>query len=183
MATASDNGKEEKGDLGEPQAENTHPLLYSLKIGFFAGLIWGLVRWLATGLNFTNVHQAFLLDPFVQRKVLAGFFWQAGGLLMFIAMSMIAAVVYAALFLRLRGPWPGFFFGGGWWALTYAWLGPLVGAVPPLKQIGWNSMVTDLCLYLIWGLFIGYSIAFEFHDESKREPSPKTGKGSAPTSS
>ncbi len=161
----------------------TRPVLYSLKIGFFAGLIWGLLRWLASGLHFTKVSQAFLLDPFVPRAWLGGFYWQLGGLGAFIAMSILAAVLYVALLGKLSGPWPGFAFGAVWWALVYAWAGPLVGALPPLNLIGWDSIVTDFCLFLLWGLFIGYSISFELHDEAALEPSPNKAQGSPQPSS
>ncbi|WP_182300469.1 YqhR family membrane protein [Cohnella cholangitidis] len=146
-------------------------------------MIWGLVRWLATGLNFTKVSQAYLLDPFFPRKLLVGFYWQAAGLGMFILMSMLAALVYFAILGRLRGPWPGIWFGAVWWMLAYAWAGPLVGAVPPLNAIGWNSIVTDFCLFLMWGVFIGYSIAFELHNEAAREPAAQAAKGSPQPSS
>ncbi len=156
----------------------THPILFSMKIGFFAGLIWGLVRWLATGLNFTSVIHAFLLDPFFPRKWLAGFYWQAAGLASFIVMSVVAALLYVIILGGLRGPWPGIFFGAAWWGLVYAWAGPAIGAVPPLAEIGWNSIVTDFCLFVIWGLFIGFSIAFELHNEAEREPAKKSEDGS-----
>ncbi|MFC5467902.1 YqhR family membrane protein [Cohnella suwonensis] len=171
------NGKAGNGNGNDPAP--TNKILFSLKIGFFAGVFWGLIRWLATGLNLTNVHQAFLLDPFVPRSYLAGFYWQLAGWGMFILMSMLAAVVYVAALGRLGGPWPGFWFGALWWALCYAWLGPLVGTVPPLREIGWSSIATDFCLFLAWGLFIGYSIAFELHDESGREPTAN-GRGDSP---
>jgi ABC-type antimicrobial peptide transport system permease subunit len=154
----------------ELRENGTSPIRYSCIIGFFAGLIWGLIRWLATGLNFTNVTQAFLLDPFVNREVLGGFLWQLAGLIAFIGMSIIAALVYILLLGRFKGPFPGLLFGLSWWGLVYAGAGPIIGAVPPLNKIGWNSIATDLCLFLVWGLFIGYSIAFEFHSESEQEP-------------
>lgn len=153
--------------------------MHSLKIGLFAGVIWGLVRWLATGLNFTRVTQAYLLDPFVERKLLGSFWWQFAGWLAFIAMSVVAALVYWLLLGRLKGPWPGLLFGAGWWGIFYALAGPLIGAVPSLRTIGWDSMTTDFCLYAVWGLFIGYSIAFELHDEFEREPANSPAKDGA----
>jgi hypothetical protein len=178
-AAQAESNRHRKDNRPKP----TQPFLYSLKIGFFAGVIWGLVRWLATGLNFTEVTQAFLLDPFVPRKVLGGFYWQASGWFMFIVMSVLAAWLYLLLLGRLQGPWPGLLFGAAWWGIFYALAGPAIGAVPPLKTIGWNSMATDFCLFLVWGLFIGYSIAFELHNEAKREPATKKTKGSEQPSS
>jgi hypothetical protein len=172
-ANAEADNPDKNGNSPKP----TNSVLFSLKIGFFAGLIWGLVRWLLTGLNFTSVIQAFLLDPFAIRTNLGGFYWQAAGLAAFIIMSMLAALVYLAILGRLSGPWPGLLFGAGWWGLVYAFIGPLVGAVPPLRTIGWNSITTDLCLFLLWGLFIGFSIAFELHNEAEREPTTGAKKG------
>ncbi|MCD9021342.1 YqhR family membrane protein [Cohnella silvisoli] len=180
MSSAQTDSNRQRSN-NDPQP--TNPILFSLKIGFFAGVIWGLVRWLETGLNFTRVSQAFLLDPFVQRKVLGGLYWQTAGLVMFIGMSMLAALLYVLLLKRLQGPWPGIFFGAAWWGLFYAWAGPVIGAVPPLNQIGWSSLTTDCCLFLVWGLFIGYSIAFEFHNEAGREPTKKSAGGKPQTSS
>lgn len=179
-AQAESNGHQQRKDN---RPNPTQPVMFSLKIGFFAGVIWGLVRWLATGLNLTEVTQAFLLDPFVPRKVLGGFYWQTLGWFMFIAMSMLAAWIYVLLLGRLQGPWPGLLFGAAWWGAFYALAGPATGAVPPLNTIGWNSMATDFCLFLIWGLFIGYSIAFELHDEAEREPATKKQEGSQQPSS
>lgn len=155
-------------------------LVLSLQTGLFAGLVWGAVRWLATGLNFTGVSQAFLVDPFVRRANLGGIGWQLLGYALFIAMSVAAAAVYWALLRKLQGPWPGLLFGAGWWLGGYVGLGPPLGAVPPLRQIGWTSLTTDFCLFLVWGLFIGYTIAFSLHDEFRREPGVRK-SGSPPS--
>ncbi|THF75922.1 YqhR family membrane protein [Cohnella fermenti] len=151
--------------------------MYALQIGFFAGLIWGLLRWLLVSLKLTNVPQAFLADPWVRRDALNSVFWHCMGLAMFIVMSIVAAFVYWLLLGALRGPWPGIVFGAAWWALLFAAIGPPAGLTESLRVIGWNSIFSELGLYLIWGLFIGYSIAFEFHDEGAREPNPKASGG------
>lgn len=152
----------------------TNPAYYCLKIGVAAGIIWGLIRWLAVAMNLTKVSQAFLIDPWVKRSVLTYGYWQIVGFVAFILMSIVAAYVYYGIFHSLHGPVPGLLFGAVWWAVFYAALGPFVGAMPPLRNVGWSSLITDFCLFVIWGLFIGYSIAFEFNEEVKREPKPST---------
>ncbi|BBI33060.1 YqhR family membrane protein [Cohnella abietis] len=176
MAATEMRSKGQGKDSNSPKPTNFY--LFSMKIGFFAGFIWGLVRWLSVGLNFTKVSQAFLLDPFVSRKLLNGWGWGVAGLAAFIIMSVIAALLYVLLLGRLQGPWPGLMFGAVWWGLLYAWAGPAVGAVPPLREIGWNSIVIDFCLFIVWGTFIGFSIAFELHNEAESEPANKTEQGS-----
>ncbi|MBW5446793.1 hypothetical protein GE107_12040 [Cohnella sp. CFH 77786] len=182
-AASSPRGGEDAGTGSSRQGEETgttssrrggegavtEPIAYCLKIGFFAGIIWGFVRWLAVALNFTSVPAAFLADPWVRRSALASGYWQTVGYVLFIVMSIVAAFVYYALLKPLRGPLPGLMFGAAWWAVFYLAVGPAIGAVPPLRKIGWNSILTDLCLFTVWGLFIGYSIAFEYHEDVKRE--------------
>ncbi|CAM3788588.1 YqhR family membrane protein [Cohnella lubricantis] len=170
-----EHGGEHRHDRRE-YAEKTNPFYFSVIVGAFAGLFWGLARWLAAGFKFTMVPQAFLADPFVRRNVLASAGWQWIGLLLFIAMSVVAALVYWLLLGRLRGPWPGIAFGAAWWALLFLVLGPRTGLAEPVQTLGWPTIITELCLYIIWGLFIGYSIAFEFNDEAAREPIGKPGK-------
>ncbi|MFC5532557.1 YqhR family membrane protein [Cohnella yongneupensis] len=177
MAAQQSDGKQDRRK-DDGNTITAKALLHSLKIGLFAGIIWGLVRWLATGLNFTQVTQAYLLDPFVSRQLLGSGWWQFAGWIAFIVMSVLAAVVYWLVLGKLRGPWPGLAFGAVWWGVFYALIGPMIGAVPPLRTIGWDSMVADFCLYVVWGLFIGFSISFELHDEMQREPTKKSAQSS-----
>ncbi|MBB6675254.1 YqhR family membrane protein [Cohnella nanjingensis] len=163
----------------EGDARTKSPALYALIIGAAAGAIWGLLRWLAVALNFTKVPQAFLADPWMKRAALNTIWWHLAGLGLFIVMSVIAAYAYWLLLGKLSGPWPGLWFGLVWWIALFWWIGPVAGAVAPIKTIGWNSIFAELCLYLAWGLFIGYSFAFEFHDEAAREPA-KEGSGGQP---
>ncbi|RUS48049.1 YqhR family membrane protein [Cohnella sp. AR92] len=175
-----ENGeRRNRGDRSrEPEGRGTvSAFRYALQIGFFAGVIWGLVRWLVVALNLTEVPQAFLADSWMPRAKLNTAYWHCAGFVLFIAMSIAAAVLYWLLLGALRGPWPGVVFGGAWWCLLFLVIGPPTGMTESVRVIGWNSIVSELGLYLVWGLFIGYSIAFEFHDEASREPAGKADSG------
>jgi len=168
----------EEGRIGSshPAPERSyHPAVFSLVTGLFAGLFWGFVRWFAVSLHFTKVPQAFLADAWVRRSALGSAGWQWLGLALFAAMSIVAALLYWLLLGRLRGPWPGMIFGAAWWAMLFLVIGPPTGTTDPVRSLGWNSIITELCLYVVWGLFIGYSYAFEFHDEAGREPAGGSG--------
>lgn len=39
-----------------------------------------------------------------------------------------------------------------------------------INRLDWNTIVSDLCLFVLWGLFIGYTITMEFTEERNREP-------------
>lgn len=180
MADDRDPTKKERTDGGNGEARKSaekprslHPAVYSTLIGLYAGFIWGLIRWLVVALKFTDVPQAFLADPWVRRAALGHWYWQWGGLLLFMLMSALAGFVYWLLLRALRGPWPGIVYGAAWWAALFFAVGPMSGATLPAREIGWKSLISELCIYVAWGLFIGYSIAFEYHDEAGREPDEK----------
>lgn len=150
--------------------KRTNPLLFGLQLGFFAGLIWGAVHGFFYFMRFTVVLPGFLAEPYFKSNFLKtqpGYYL---GWLFFIVFSILAAVIYAMLFRRIKGPWPGMVYGIIWWMVIYFVMSPVLHLAPPMRLIGWNSLITEFCLFLLWGLFIGYTTALEFTDERVREP-------------
>lgn len=152
------------------QDGNTNVIAFALELGFFAGLIWGAIHWVFYSFHFTKVIPGFLGAPFFKLSFLKSGSGHLAGWLLFIVLSTIASIIYALLFRKMRGPWPGIIYGIVWWCLIFAAAGPALHMVKPLRQLGWNTIVSEFCLFLLWGLFIGYTITVEFTDERKREP-------------
>ncbi|ANY71934.1 YqhR family membrane protein [Paenibacillus ihbetae] len=153
----------------------TNPFLYALELGYYAGLIWGAVRWIFYTLKFTRVVPGFLMEPFFKHGFLLTAAGQIAGWLSFIAFSVIAALIYVFLFRKLKGPWPGIIYGVIWWIVLYIALNPWLRFTPPVKKLTWDTNITEFCIFLLWGLFIGYTAAQEFTDERMREPKQVTG--------
>ncbi|GAA3405504.1 YqhR family membrane protein [Paenibacillus hodogayensis] len=161
----------DRAEQGERDADRTGVLAFALQIGLFAGLIWGAVKVAGAYFKFTKVPLSFMAKPFFAPSFLnttAGF-WM--GWLSFIVFSIAASLLYAVLFRKVRGHWAGIVYGIAWWALIVLLVGPLTGMMKWIYRYDWNTIITDFCLFLIWGLFIGFSISFEFTDEREREPS------------
>lgn len=143
---------------------------FAVNIGFFAGFIWGGIKIVEFAMRFTEVVPGFLLEPFYRHAYLVTREGILLGWISFIVFSILASLIYMVLLRKMRGPWPGIAYGAVWWAFLYLLAGPLTEMIPPVKQMDLNSFVSDLGLFLLWGLFIGYTISVEFTDESKREP-------------
>lgn len=156
-------------DREDKQQHHTNRWMYAIKIGFFAGLIWGTVRWLFYVMKFTIESPGFVA-PFFQPAFLRSWWGLLVGIGSFVLISILAAVLYQIVLGRLRGPWPGVGYGLLWWAVIFIGVGPLFGMTKVITKAGWNTLYTELCVFLLWGVFIGYSIAFEFTDEASREP-------------
>ncbi|WP_424766180.1 YqhR family membrane protein [Paenibacillus sp. sgz302251] len=148
----------------------TNPWMYSIHIGFFAGIIWGTVRWLFYQMKFTTELPGFAADPFFQESFLKTFWGVIIGIASFAILSIVAALLYKMVPWHMRGPWPGILYGLVWWAIIFVGLGPWIGMTERITKAGWNTLYTELCVFLLWGAFIGYSITFEFMDEASREP-------------
>jgi hypothetical protein len=133
-------------------------------------MIWGGLKIIEYCLHLTNLVPGFLVEYFYKHQFLMTFPGYMTGWLFFTLFSVVASLLYAALFSKTKGPWAGIGYGLIWWGLLYLYIGPATGMMPWVYLIGWNTIVTDLSLFLLWGLFIGYSIAVEFTDERQREP-------------
>ncbi|CAM4268980.1 MAG: YqhR family membrane protein [Paenibacillus macerans] len=155
--------------------ERTNIWIYSLEIGFFAGLIWGGIKGFFYFLRFTTVIPGYLVEPFFKRSFL---YSQPGyyvGWLSFIVFSILATLIYTLLFRKLKGPGPGILYGIVWWGLIFGILGPAFGMTRPLLELSKDTLISEFCLYLLWGLFIGYTTAEEYTDEREREPKKSPG--------
>ncbi|WP_138493049.1 YqhR family membrane protein [Paenibacillus pinistramenti] len=164
--------KQNQGNNNRVVQEQPHTnfIWFSLELGFFAGVIWGAVHGFFYFMRFTVVVPGYLAEPFFRNSFLKT---QPGyyiGWLFFIVFSMIASFLYTLLLRKLRGPWPGMLYGIWWWAIVFFVLSPLFSLTLPLRNLGWTTLISEFCLYLLWGLFIGYTAAIEYTDDRLREP-------------
>lgn len=150
--------------------KKTHPFFFSLRLGFFAGLIWGAIHGFFYFMRFTKVIPGYLAEPFFKHDFLKTQPGYYVGWLFFIVFSIICAVLYTLLLRKMRGPWPGLLYGVWWWAIVFGILSPIYKLTPPLRVLGWTSLISEFCLYLLWGIFIGYTAATEYTEDRLREP-------------
>lgn len=154
----------------QTEPHHTNRWKFILSLGFFAGLIWGAVKIVFYYLGFTKVIPGFLAEPFYTHKFLNSWNGHLVGWFYFIVFSLLASVLYMIFFSKVKGPWLGIGYGLFWWSFLYLFFGPLNGMMKRIDKLDWNSIISDICLFLLWGIFIGYTVSMEFTDESQREP-------------
>jgi uncharacterized membrane protein YagU involved in acid resistance len=152
----------------------TNRWFFALYIGFYAGLIWGGIKIVEYYLKFTTIVPGFLVELFFKHDFLLTWRGYLTGWVFFILFSILAAFIYMVTLRRILGPWMGIVYGLLWWCFIYLLIGPLSGMMPWMYKLDMNTILTDSCLFTVWGLFIGYSISVEYTDERAREPIPKT---------
>ena len=152
----------------ESRRRKTNPWGFALELGFFAGIIWGAMHWLMFALKFTQVIPGYLGEPFLKHDFVVSGAGALTGYLLFIVLSVLATLLYVLLLRKLKGPWPGMIYGLVWFAGLILAGAPLFLRQRPFR-LSWDSLISEACLFLLWGLFIGYTTAMEFTDERKRE--------------
>lgn len=141
----------------------------SAVIGFFGGLIWGFVALICYLLNFTSIGPSLLFSPFppgAWRNGTGGQFLAVAGISV---LSVPFALIYRFTLSRLKSIWAGIGTGVLLWGIVFIALKPWLRGLPVFYRLGWNTCTTTLCLFILYGLFIGYSIAFMIQENSGRE--------------
>lgn len=148
----------------EPMIRKTNPWSFAFQIGFFTGLFWGAIRVAFYYLDFTTIVPGFLIEPFYRHAYLETYRGWIAGWIVFTAFSIVTAFIYTLLFRKIKGPWPGLLYGAAWWAIIF-FGGPFLGLVPRWTAWSTTTWTSELCLFILWGLFQGYTISEEFSEE------------------
>jgi uncharacterized membrane protein YagU involved in acid resistance len=152
----------------EQESYTTKMWKFIFVTGFFAGVIWGGIDVIMYYLKFTKIIPAIEWRLFYTEEFLNNWVGHILGLVGNIMISIGAAALYAIALLRFRGPWVGIAYGALWGLLGYGLVGPFLHITPPLWRIDINSLATELSIFILWGLFIGYSLVVELTNEQGR---------------
>ncbi|QDP40578.1 YqhR family membrane protein [Radiobacillus deserti] len=156
-----ENKKLEQNKREKPKSLLTKSLL----IGFVGGILWSSLGAIASYFNFTTVSPAtFILHSWLDTPWSKG--W-SGELIAIFAIGLISiavAFVYYLLFKKMVNIWQSAMFGGALWFVVFYLLNPIFWNVDKMTELSSNTIVTTICLYLLYGTFIGYSISYEYND-------------------
>ncbi|MGL4819945.1 MAG: YqhR family membrane protein [Bacilli bacterium] len=84
-----------------------------------------------------------------------------------VSVSILVTFLYFALFRKISTMWIGILYGLALYAVIFFFYFPMLE-----DSLSWNRTLendVDLgCLFVMYGLFIGYSIAYEWNESDKR---------------
>lgn len=131
-------------------------------IGFWGGLIWSLLGYLFYALNFTIYGPSLILQPWALGEDLKeGVSGQIWGIVAICIASIILAFAYKFTLGRIKSMWVSVGFGLALWVLVFYVFQPFIPGMKPVMELGRNTVSTTLSLYVLFGLFVGYSISFD----------------------
>ncbi|QHE52925.1 YqhR family membrane protein [Pontibacillus sp. HMF3514] len=169
MEQEQNKGEEQNKELEQNQQEQPVPVFSkALVIGFVGGILWSFVGSIAYVLNFSSVSAAtFVLRSWIQTDWTSGWIGEFIGILAVGLLSLGTAIIYFSLLKKAKGLAPAILFGVALWFLIFYLFNPVFSAVPEFDQFESDTIVTTLCLFILYGTFVGYSISYEYLENNQ----------------
>lgn len=161
--------EENQENLEQNQREKPMSFLaMTIITGLFGGIFWSALAYLAYIFNFTEIRPNVILEPWALGK------WKEqwlGTVISIIAIGLFsvgAALVYYAAMRKINSIWAGAAFGLGLFLLVFYVLNPIFPGIKPFWDLSRNTLITSACFYILYGVFVGYSISYEENELRNR---------------
>ncbi|MBO1579065.1 YqhR family membrane protein [Bacillus sp. XF8] len=132
-----------------------------VQIGLFGGFFWGSIWYFLHIFSFTEVGPNYLLLPFALGNWKEGVWGNVLGVVCVGLLSVLVAFLYKALFKRFEGVLPGILYGLFWWTILFFGLGSIAPVIKNALHLPKETIVTTICIFILYGVFITYSVSFE----------------------
>jgi Conserved membrane protein YqhR len=156
------------------QNKQEQPLSFTSKIvtiGIAGGLFWGLIGYLTYLFKFTKIPPSLILSPWALGEWKNEQLGQWIGILSIGLVSILVAFLYKITLVKINNMLAGLAYGVVLWIIVFYLLNPMFIDLPTITKLDRNTVITTICLYLLYGVFIGYSISFEYHENQQKRTS------------
>ncbi|HJV32143.1 MAG TPA: YqhR family membrane protein [Bacillales bacterium] len=143
-------------------------------IGLFGGIFWTLIGYIAYLFSLTEIRPNIILEPWALGDWKKGWLGTVISIVLIGIFSVGASFIYYVVLKKLKGIWPGMGFGVLLFFFVFLLLNPLFPDMDPFLKINRDTMITSVCLYIVYGIFIGYSISYEFQNQIVQDKEPVT---------
>ncbi|MGD6966996.1 hypothetical protein FZC78_06325 [Rossellomorea vietnamensis] len=129
--------------------------------GFAGGILWSLISYICYMFSFTEIEPNIILEPWAAGDWKDSWLGIVISILAYGLISIGAALVYYAALRKLTSMWVGAGYGIALMLVVFLVLNPLFPSMKGLTDTDYNTLITAACIYILYGVFIGYSISYE----------------------
>ena len=143
-------------------------------IGFVGGIIGSFLGMVAYYFNFMDFTPKFILTSWSNHgwvKAWQGFLLT---MILFGILSIVIAFLYYFLLKKVKSMVAYMLFGVVCWLLFIFAFNPMFKDLPSLAKMSGDSIITSICLFILYGVFIGYSISFDYHEYIREDEGLET---------
>lgn len=134
-------------------------------IGFFGGIFWSTVLLVLSYFDFTQIGPNFVLERIKLGKWANGYVENLISIVGIGIISIIIAFIFYFIGRKFNGVLPGIFFGVLLWVIVFIVLGKIAFDLKAIKDYSSDTTVTTICLFILYGTFIAYSVSFAFQEQ------------------
>lgn len=136
-----------------------------VSIGFFGGIFWSTVSFVLSFFDFTQIGPTFVLKKIPLGKWANFYIEVALSIFCIGVISIVIAFIFYFIGKKFTGVLPGVFYGLLWWIIIFLVLGRIAFDLKPIKDYSSDTLVTSICLFILYGTFISYSVSFASQEE------------------
>lgn len=141
----------------------------SLIIGFTGGIIWSTLGLIMYFFSFSEVApRSYVLRSWITAEWTSGWLGNILSIIIVGLLSLLCAFIYYGLFRKINTIWMGIIYGILLWVIIFYILQPVFPNVPDIAELNSYTIVSTICLYILYGTFIGYSISYDYEDAAIR---------------
>ncbi|WP_243290214.1 YqhR family membrane protein [Bacillus sp. FJAT-47783] len=146
------------------QNKREQPMSFLAKViltGFIGGTLWSAIGYFAYFFHFTTISPNLALTPLAVGDWKYETIGNVMGIFVNGFIAIFVALLYFAFLKNIKSMWAGILYGIVLWAIVFYLLSPIFPHLDPVVELDTNTNITNICLFVLFGVFVGYSISFE----------------------
>jgi hypothetical protein len=156
--------QEPSSDKNLEQNKQEKPLSFIgmvIATGFTGGILWSGIAYICYMFSFTKLEPNIILEPWAVGDWRETWLGIVISILAYGLISIGVALVYYAALRKLKSMWVGAGYGIALMLVVFVVLNPLFPSMKGILQTDYTTLSTIACIYILYGVFIGYSISYE----------------------
>lgn len=147
------------------QSNQQSILKRSLLTGFIGGILSGSFSIFMYYFNFSEVTpRSYVVTNWINNDWANGWIGDIMSIFIIGLLSIFVALIYYVLFKKIYAMWLGAFYGVLIWFFIFVIVQPLYSNMEKVTNLSQDTIISTLCLFLLYGIFIGYSISYDYFD-------------------
>lgn len=143
--------------------ENSSFIPRVISVGIYGGLIWGFLAAMAGYFHFTTVTpKSFILRSWLDSGWTDTWLGQLISILVLSLLSLLLSFLVYATMKQFVGILPGILLGVLLWFVVFWLLEPIFPNISAFYELDSDTVVTTLCLFILYSVFVHYSISFSY---------------------
>ncbi|MGJ7921333.1 YqhR family membrane protein [Neobacillus sp. LXY-4] len=154
------------------QSQREKPLSYMamvITIGFVGGILWSGLAYLAYVFNFTEIRPNVIIEPWTIGAWKDQWLGTVISIILIGIISIGAAVIYYLALRKFSSMYVGLGYGLVLFLLVFLVLNPIFPGIHPFNELTRMTVITSVCIYILYGVFVGYSISYEENEIQRND--------------